>query len=145
MTEPRGEFRILKGRDDVDIDAVHAFLTTCYWAEGIPRDIVEKSVHGSLPFSIYCGDRQIGFARVITDECTYAYLSDVYVLEEFRGKGLGRWLIDTIMADSRLQNLRRFALFTRNAHSLYQPFGFKNSAHPERYLEIVRPGLYKSK
>ena len=144
METVRGKFRISTDRDDVDIDAVHAFLAHSYWAEGISRDLVEKSVRGSIPFSLLHGTDQAGFARVITDEATYAYLADVFILEKFRGKGLGHWLIETVLSDPRVKGVRRFALFTRDAHQLYAPFGFRNAAHPERYMEITHPGMYKS-
>jgi acyl-CoA thioesterase FadM/GNAT superfamily N-acetyltransferase len=138
----RDGYRILVGAHAVDLDAVHAFLRTSYWAECIPREIVARSIRGSLPFSLFSGDEQVGFARVITDRATYAYLSDVYVLECHRGRGLGRWLIATVMAHPAVQGLRRFGLMTRNAHSLYRPFGFDALRVPERYMEIARPGLY---
>lgn len=127
----------------LDVDAVHAFLTTSYWAEGIPRDIVERSLRDSLCFGLYQGSRQVGLARVITDRATFAYLCDVYVLPEMRGRGLGTWLMACVMAHPDLQGLRRFHLVTRDAHELYRPLGFTEIQSPERHMEIVRPGLYK--
>ncbi|HEV2853441.1 MAG TPA: GNAT family N-acetyltransferase [Thermoanaerobaculia bacterium] len=127
----------------LDVDAVHAFLTTSYWAEGIPRETVERSLRNSLCFGLYEGRRQIGLARVITDGSTFAYLCDVYVLPEMRGRGLGTWLMECVMAHPDLQGLRRFYLVTRDAHELYRPFGFTEIQSPERHMEIVRPGLYK--
>lgn len=138
----RGEFSISSDPAAVDVDAVHAFLTTSYWAEGVPRAVVERSIAGSLPFSLFHRDRQIGFARAITDRATYAYLADVYVLEEFRGQGLGQWLVEAIMRHPDLQGLRRFGLITRDAQGLYRKFGFAELATPERHMEISRPGLY---
>lgn len=128
----------------LDVDAVHAFLTTSYWAEGIPRETVERSLRNSLCFGLYEGDRQVGLARAITDGVTFAYLCDVYVLPELRGRGLGTWLMECVMAHPDLQGLRRFSLVTRDAHELYRPFGFQEIRSPELHMEIVRPGLYKS-
>ena len=110
MDVERDNFRITSDPTAVDVDAVHAFLSASYWAEGIPRDVVVLAIAGSVPFSLFAGDRQIGFARVITDRATYGYLADVYVLEAYRGQGLGRWLVDVIMAHPDLQGLRRMGL-----------------------------------
>ena len=140
----RSEYRILPGPDGVDLDAVHAFLVTSYWAEGIPRSLVARAIAGSLPFSLYFRDEQVGFARVVTDRATYAYLADVYILPAHRGRGLARWLIATVVAHPDLQGLRRFALATRDAHALYAPFGFTALAAPEQHMEISRPGLYRT-
>ena len=127
----------------VDIDAVHAYLTRSYWAEGIPREIVARSIQHSLCFSLYAVDKQIGFARVITDHATYAYLADVYVLEDYRGQGLGKWLMSCIMAHPDLQGLRRWSLATRDAHGLYKQYGFTELKAPDCYMEIGRPNFYK--
>ncbi|HEX7938821.1 MAG TPA: GNAT family N-acetyltransferase [Gemmatimonadaceae bacterium] len=124
---------------------MRAFLSASYWAEGIPRDVLVRAIAGSIPFSLCDGDAQVGFARVITDKATYAYLADVYVLESHRGQGLGRWLISTIMQHADLQELRRLGLVTRDAHALYKPFGFRALAKPERHMEITRPNLYVTK
>ena len=127
----------------LDLDAIHAFLATSYWAEGIPREILERALRGSLCFGLYEGERQVGLARVITDAATFAYLCDVYVLPEMRGRGLGKWLIECVMEHPDLQGLRRFSLVTRDAHELYRPFGFTEIQSPGRHMEIARPGLYK--
>jgi GNAT superfamily N-acetyltransferase len=133
----------------LDLDAIHAFLSTSYWAEGIPRPLLERAIHNSLAFGLYAAEgeseRQIGFARVITDGATFAYLCDVYVLPEHRGRGLGAWLMEHVMAHPDLQGLRRFSLVTRDAHALYRPLGFTEIASPGRHMEIARPGLYKPK
>ena len=126
----------------MDLDAIHAYLSRSYWAEGVPREIVERSLLGSLAFGLFHGGRQVGLARVVTDRATFAYLCDVYVLEEHHGRGLGRWLIETVMAHPDLQGLRRFSLVTRDAHALYSAFGFSALASPDGHMEIVRPGLY---
>jgi len=138
----RGEFRISTEHAAVDLDAVHEFIARSYWAEGIPRDLLARAIAGSIPFSLLAGDAQVGFARVVTDRATFAYLADVYVLETHRGKGLGRWLIETVMAHPELQGLRNFMLATRDAHLLYGRVGFTPLRHPERVMQIVRPGLY---
>jgi GNAT superfamily N-acetyltransferase len=141
--ERRGEVLISTDRARIDVDAVHAFLTHCYWAEGIPREVVARSIEGSLCFGIYHGERQIGLARVISDRATYAYLGDVYVLEEFRGRGLGKWMMECVMKHPELQGLRRWSLLTRDAHGLYGQSGFKALAKAERWMERHDPDVYK--
>jgi GNAT superfamily N-acetyltransferase len=139
----RGPYTISTDVARLDIDAIHAYLTRSYWAEGIPRDLVARSIEGSLCFGLYGGSGQIGFARVITDRATFAYLCDVYVLEEHRGAGLGKWLMEAVVSHPALQGLRRFVLATRDAHGLYAKFGFKPLADPGRSMEIRRPGMYR--
>lgn len=126
-----------------DLDVIHTFLAGSYWARSIPRDVVERAIAGSLCFGAYEGDRQVGFARVITDRATFAYLADVFVLESHRGLGLARMLMDAILGHPDLQGLRRFQLVTKDAHGLYEKFGFRPLADPERHLEIARPGIYE--
>ncbi|MBX9626002.1 MAG: GNAT family N-acetyltransferase [Gemmataceae bacterium] len=126
----------------LDLAAVQAYLSRSYWAEGIPLDTVRRAVAGSLCFGLYHGPDQVGFARVVTDRATFAYLCDVYVLEAHRGRGLGKWLMAYVIAHPDLQGLRRFVLVTKDAHDLYRPFGFGPAVHPDRYMEIARPGLY---
>ena len=122
----------------LDVDAIHAYLTQSYWAAGIAKSVVAKSLKASLCFGLYEGSRQIGLARVITDKATFAYLCDVYVLENYRGRGLGKWLIGVVRSHPDLQNMRRFVLVTRDAHGLYEQSGFTGLKHPDRYMEIVR-------
>ena len=138
-----GQFSISTDPARLDVQAIHAYLSRAYWSEGIPIDIVEKSIKGSLCFGLFDGSRQIGLARVITDKATFAYLCDVYVLEEYRGQGLGKWLMEAVCSHPDLQNLRRFALVTRDAHGLYEKFGFTALKEPKRHMEIARPALYK--
>ena len=126
----------------MDLDAIHAYLTRSYWSEGIPRALVAKAMAGSLCFGLLDGGRQVGFARIITDAATYAYLCDVYVLEEYQGRGLGTWMMQELMTHPDLQGLRRFTLVTRDAHRLYEKCGFGALANPAGYMEIARPGLY---
>jgi GNAT superfamily N-acetyltransferase len=135
----RGRHRITTDPGEIDLDAVHGFLTASYWASGISRERVERSIDGSMPFSLFDDDRQVGFARVISDRTTFAYLADVFVVEDSRGQGLGVWLIETIMTHPQLQGLRRWFLATRDAHSLYERFGFGPLVNPERMMEY-RPG-----
>lgn len=145
MTEdppPSQAYRVSSDPLEIDVDAVHAYLTRSYWAEGIPRELVARSIPGSLCFSLLHGRAQVGFARVISDRATYAYLCDVYVLEEHRGRGLGKRLIEAVMAHPDLQGLRRFQLLTADAHVLYRQFGFEPAAKPGAHMEISRPGLY---
>jgi ribosomal protein S18 acetylase RimI-like enzyme len=137
------EFTVTSDPAAVDIDAVHAFLRTSYWAEDIPRDLLARAIANSIPFSVRHGTRQVGFARAVTDRATFAYLSDVYVLEAYRGRGLARRLMDAVMAHPDLQGLRRFSLTTRDAEGLYRRYGFVPLATPARHLEIVRPGMYR--
>lgn len=139
----RGDYHVSSEHAGVDFDAVHAFLSTVYWSEGISRELLAKAIANSIPFSLWHLDRQIGFARVVTDRATYAYLADVYVLEAYRRQGLGRWLIEVVTGHPDLQGLRRFELSTRDAHRLYEKVGFGPLLFPERHMEINRPGMYK--
>jgi len=138
----RGEYSISTDPARLDVDAIHAFLTTAYWSEGIGRDLVARALDGSLCFGLYLGTAQIGLARVVTDRATFAYLCDVYVLPSHRGRGLGEWLIETVMSHPDLQGLRRFSLVTKDAQELYRKFGFAEIAADGRHMEIARAGLY---
>jgi len=120
----------------LDVDAIHAFLTRSYWAAGVTRERVAKSLDGSLCFGLFDGERQIGFARVITDRVTFGYLCDVYVLEEHRGRGLGKRLIEAVRAHPDLQALRRLLLKTRDAHGLYEQFGFERVGDGRDFMQI---------
>jgi len=123
----------------LDPVAIHAYLSgESYWAAHRPSDVVRRSLEHSLSFGLYQGDRQIGLARVITDEATFAYLCDVYVLPEFQGQGLGKWLMECVMEHPSLRGLSRFMLRTRDAHELYRRSGFGDMQQPERWMEIVR-------
>jgi len=131
-------------RDRLDLDAIHAYLARSYWAEGIPRETVARSLQHSLCFGLYGdGGAQVGFARVVTDGATFAYLCDVYVLESERGRGLGKWLVETAMGHPSLQGLRRFMLATKDPHGLYARHGFAPLRAPARMMEILHPDLYK--
>jgi GNAT superfamily N-acetyltransferase len=131
----------------LDVAAIHAFLSRSYWAAGIPLEVLERSLRNSLCFGLYTPGSllrpQIGLARVVTDRATFAYVCDVYVLSEYRGRGLGKWLLSCFQSHPDLQGLRRFNLVTRDAHSLYAPLGFRPIAHPDRYMEKLDPDVYK--
>jgi len=141
----QGDYEISTDPARLNVGVVHAFLTNSYWARGIPLETVERSILNSLCFGLYHGGRQIGFARVITDQATFGYLADVFVLEAYRGRGLSRWLMECIVGHPDLQGLRRWILLTRDAHGLYRQFGFTPLAAPERYMEIHRPDIYARK
>jgi len=128
----------------LDVDAIHAFLTQSYWSPGIPRATVARAIANSLCFGLFCEGKQVGFARVVTDKTTFAYLCDVYVLEEHRGQGLAQQLMTRIMQHPDLQGLRRMMLATRDAHDLYAKYGFQALGAPDRIMEIVRPDIYLS-
>jgi GNAT superfamily N-acetyltransferase len=139
----KGEFLVSTDRALIDLDVVHGFLIECYWAKGIPRDVVARSIENSLCFGLYAESKQVGFARVISDYATYAYMGDVFLLESFRGRGLGKWLMECIMQHPRLQGLRRWSLVTSDAHGLYAQFGFEPLKKPQNYMELHRPDVYQ--
>ena len=129
-------------RSRLDIGYIHDYLAGSYWAKGIPRQVVERSIEGSLCFGLFLGKRQIGFARVISDFATFAYLADVFVDERERGRGYARLLMDAVIAHLGLQGLRRFALATRDAHGLYAKYGFTALAAPGSWMEVYRRDIY---
>lgn len=143
--ERRGDCLVSTDPARLDVDVIHGFLhDRAYWSAGIPREVLKRAIDQSLCFGVYQGDRQVGFARVITDQATFAYLCDVFISEEVRGQGLGKWLIACITGHPALQGLRRFILATRDAHSLYRQHGFTPLAAPERWMEIRNPDVYQS-
>lgn len=138
------EIRISTDRAEIDVDLVHDFLSReSYWCPGIPREVVERAIAGSLCFSVFRDDSQVGFARVVTDGATFAYLADVFIVSEQRGRGLSKQLMEHILAHPQLQGLRRFCLATADAHALYGQFGFTPLARPERYMERYQPDAYR--
>jgi GNAT superfamily N-acetyltransferase len=154
----RGEFLISTSPGRLDLDVIHGFLTNCYWAKGIPREVVARSIEHSLCFGIYhevgekspllaksarSGSPQVGFARVISDFATIAYLGDVFVLDAYRGRGLSKWMMECIVRHPQLQGLRRWILLTRDAHRLYSKFGFTPLHAPDRYMELHRTDIYE--
>ena len=139
----RGDFQITTAFRRLHLDVIHGYLAReSYWASGIPRATVEKSVRNSLCFGLFHRKAQIGFARVISDCATFAYLADVFVLPEYRGRGLAKWLMQCIITHPELRGLRRWLLVTRDAHGLYQKSGFTPLAHPERLMEIHLTDAY---
>jgi GNAT superfamily N-acetyltransferase len=129
-------------RSRLDLDVIHGFLTTAYWSKGVPRETVARSMEHSLCFGAFDGDRQVGFARVISDLTTFAYICDVFALESHRKRGVGKSLMAAIMAHPELQGLRLWTLFTRDAHGLYRQFGFSPPAHPERLMQVLATDPY---
>jgi len=126
----------------LDRELIHDFLARSHWAKGLPRAVLERALEHSLAFGLYREGRQVGFARVVTDHATFAYLADVFVVVAERGQGLGRWLIESILAHPELQGLRRWLLGTRNAHHLYRRCGFSEPAPPFAFLERHDPQIY---
>ena len=129
-------YDISTDKSRLQLPAIHAYLTRSYWSPGIPQDVVARAIANSMCFGIYLGGVQVGFARVVTDKASFAYLADVYVLEEHRGQGLSKRLVETIQAHPELQGLRRFMLATRDAHGLYAQFGFNPLARPQSMMEM---------
>ncbi|WP_435106674.1 GNAT family N-acetyltransferase [Arhodomonas sp. AD133] len=128
----------------MDVDLVHAVLAESYWAAGIPRDVVARSIEHSLCFGVFTdAGEQVAFARAVTDYATFAYIGDVFVVAAHQGRGLGKWLMRTVMDDPRLQGLRRMLLATRDAHGLYEPLGFTPLADPEMFMERWDPEVYR--
>jgi GNAT superfamily N-acetyltransferase len=141
----KDEYEIDDDPTRLDLDVVHGFITGSYWAEGISRDVVERSVANSLNLGLYGSESQVGFTRVVTDRATFAWVADVFVLPEHRGRGLGHWMIETLRAHPDLAGIRRFMLATSDAHQVYVDCGFTPLSDPTRYMEITRPAreLYK--
>ena len=141
---PQDDYEISTDPERLDLDVIHGFLTDCYWAQGIPRETVARSLRGSLCFGVYHAGVQVGFARVITDRATFAYLADVFVLPAHRGHGLGKHLLARIKSHPDLQGLRRWFLGTRDAHGLYSQFGFARPADPSLWMEIHDKDAYRA-
>lgn len=129
------DFTISPDPSRLDVDVIHAFLDQSYWAVGIPREEVEKSIANSLCFGLYHLNRQVGFARVVTDYTLHAYLCDVFVLPEYQGQGLGHWLVECVTCYPLLQNIRRMLLITADAHEFYQKLGFHPLSQPNLMME----------
>jgi len=143
MTWSTDGYEVSDDRDRLDLGVVHAYLTRSYWSPGVPRDIVERSAAGSIPFGLYAPDgTQVGYARVVSDCATFAYVADVYVLEAHQGRGLGKWLMACVLAHPDLQGLRRWLLTTQDAHGLYERLGFERAPFPERFMVLAPPAPY---
>lgn len=137
-------FKIASDPKLVDIGLVHSFLSNSYWAKGIPIDTLKKSISNSLVFGVYStSEEQVGFARVVTDKATFAYLGDVFILDAYRGLGLSKLLMDAVVSHPDIQGLRRFMLATSDAHSLYSKYGFQSVENPEVFLQIWQPNVYE--
>jgi len=143
-TISKDDFIISTDKNKIDIDYVHGFLSNSYWSPGIEIDKVKKAIEGSLCFGVYNNEQQVGFARMVTDRASFAYLADVFIDEKCRGKGLGKWLVESILAHPDLQGLRRIMLATKDAHTLYEQLGFTAIPHPERYM-VYNPTVSKTK
>ena len=139
---PTVEYQVSSDPQLLDVEIIHGFLSQSYWAKNIPRELMDRAIRNSLCFGVYLGKKQAGFARVITDQATFAYLADVFILPEHRNRGLSKMMMDFIVADPRLQGLRRFLLATLDAHGLYRQFGFQPLSHPEHFMTIHKPDLY---
>jgi len=141
----KAQFQVTTDQGRLDLNVIYDFLARqSEWARGIPRSTLEKSVRNSLCFGVFQGEKQVGFARVISDNATIAYLGDVFVLPEYRGSGLAKWLMECILSHPDLQNLRRWILVTEDAHGLYRKFGFTQLRHPDGFMELHNPDVYKA-
>lgn len=143
MQQTQDTIEISTDPQRLDVALIHAFLTRTYWSPGIPQETVERAIAGSLCFGVYEGENQVGFARVVTDRATFAYLCDVFIVPAKQGRGLSKLLMQTILAHPALQHLRRWMLATADAHGLYEQFGFTGLGKPERMMEIVTPDIYQ--
>lgn len=136
----KDRFRITTDKNSFDVKFIHRFLSNeSYWAQGRSLDLVKRSIENSLCFGVFDGHKQLGFARVVTDFATFAWLADVFIVDEYRGHGLGVWLIEVITSHPRLQGFRRWLLATRDAHELYRRFGFSELNDPKRWMERFNP------
>ncbi|MFI5185578.1 MAG: GNAT family N-acetyltransferase [Chitinophagales bacterium] len=145
IEQRRGDYLISTDRSKIDLNSVHDFLSHSYWAENISKNLIQKSIDHSLCFGVYHYRDLVGFARVISDFATFAYLADVFILPQQRGKGLSKWLMQVIIDHPDLQGLRRFTLATKDTHGLYAQFGFKPFDKPERWMQRHDPDVYKKK
>jgi GNAT superfamily N-acetyltransferase len=145
MVHERRDRDILISTDQarLDLDEIHGFLSRSYWAAGVPREIVERSIRHSICFGAFDEGRQVGFARVISDRATYAYVADVFVLPSHRGRGIGKRLMACITTHPELQGLRLWTLFTRDAHGLYRQYGFEGARYPDRLMERRQTRAYE--
>ncbi|MFQ4146499.1 GNAT family N-acetyltransferase [Chlorogloeopsis sp. ULAP02] len=141
--ELQHKFYISTDQTKLDTRMIHAFLKNSYWAENIPLAVVEKAIQNSLCFGLYESNKQVGFARVITDYATSALLKDVFILEPYRGQGLGKWFVEFILEYSELQDVQRWLLGTKDAHGLYRRYGFKNLTEPERIMMRLNVHAYQ--
>lgn len=144
MRWDRDRFRVTDCQEDLNVDVVFDFLSNVsYWSRGIPREVVVKSIKNSLCFGLFKDDKQIGFGRVVTDRATFAYVADVFIFEEYRTEGLGKWLVECMLSHPDLANLRRWLLATADAQGLYRQYGFTPLDNPERFMEKTDLDIYR--
>lgn len=137
-----GDYTISSDKSLLDFEVIHQFLSLSYWSSNIPMDIVKRAAENSLTFGVYQQEKQVGYARIISDYATFAYLADVFIIETHRGKGLSKWLIESILQHPDLQGLRRWLLATKDAHGLYAQYGFQALDMPDRFMQIAKPNIY---
>jgi len=138
----KGEYTISDERGRLDLGVIHKFISEeSYWGQGRPPEVVRRSVENSLPFGVYRGGETVGFARVVTDYATFAWVADVFIVPAHRGRGLSKWLMETMLAHPGLQGFRRWVLATKDAQGLYRQFGFRELKRPERWMERPDPGM----
>jgi GNAT superfamily N-acetyltransferase len=144
-TWQRGDYEISTDLSRLNLDLIHQYLSTrTYWAGGRSREVVQRSIENSFPFGLYKGNEQVGFARVVTDYATFAWIADVFILPEHRGQGLSKWMMEVMIEHPRLQGFRRWVLATKDAHGLYEKFGFITLHRPERWMERPDPNMKES-
>lgn len=141
MSQPAG-ISVDSEKSRLQVEVIHRFLSRSYWAKGIPLEVLHRAIDNSICFGVYDGAEQVGFARVVTDRATFAYLADVFVLDSHRGRGLAAQLMQAVVAHPQLQGLRRWVLATKDAHGLYAKYGFVPLAAPERFMELHDPAVY---
>jgi GNAT superfamily N-acetyltransferase len=130
-------YEVSTDRSRLDVDAIHRFLTEeAYWSKGRPREVTDQSIENSIPFGVYIGDEQVAFARVVTDRCTFAWLADVFVFPEHRGRGVGKLLVEAVLGHPEFEGMKRWFLGTADAHELYRRFGFSEPVNPGRFMAI---------
>jgi len=141
----RDDYTISTDRSRLNIDLIHDFISNySYWGKGRAREVIVRSIENSMSFGLYHGDQQVGFARIVTDYGTFAWVADVFIVPEHRGRGLSKWLMEIIIAHPKLQGFRRWVLATKDAHGLYEQFGFIELLHPERWMERPDPNMKES-
>lgn len=141
----RGDYTISTDPSRLNIDLIHDYISNhSYWGSGRARDVVQRSIENSMPFGVYRGEQQVGFARIVTDYATFAWVADVFIVPEHRGRGLSKWLMEIIIAHPRLQGFRRWVLATKDAQGLYERFGFIKLHRPERWMERPDPKMQES-
>jgi GNAT superfamily N-acetyltransferase len=145
LTVERDGFTVSTDPSRLNVERIHRYLCQdSYWAAGLPIEVLNRSIANSICFGVYDGDAQVGFARVITDRATFAYLGDVFVLPSHRGRGLSKFLMECVVSHPDLQGLRRFLLVTRDAHGVYVPFGFTPVADASGFMHLHRPDVYRA-